>query len=441
MCGFILAPKAFDIAHLIAHRGEAGRIKCVETAAGELVHARLPIVGLGPEFDQPFRAGTHTVAWVGEILDFKDYGSFSCDTELVREMMTRMSSHFFPHDGFWSICSVSDKGEVDLVCDYLAQKPTYYRTDVVAASSELEPLVRVAPVLPDNLYLSACCKWGYCPNVQRTPYEEIKRVLPGERVTLAKGLTPPLRHRVDPLVPVSMPPAILRKEIEKAVERRVTSSDVPVAILLSGGLDSSIVYLCAKAQGADLRAYFVRGMSDDSVEPVARMTGGKLTVVEPSVLKVEKQIEWMQEPIDLGSLRAQCLLSEAVEERVCLTGDGADEFFGGYPRASRYDSQFSDVWHELVAWHLPRLDRIMMRNLVEVRSPFLARTVAQIALALPHELRRDKLILRDLFCKDLPPEIIFGKKIPLKVERAPDEESIYRVELVRKFREARWPSQ
>jgi asparagine synthetase B (glutamine-hydrolysing) len=145
----------------------------------------------------------------------------------------------------------------------------------------------------------------------------------------------------------------------------------------------------------------------------------------------------MQEPIDLGSLKAQVALAQVVPETVCLTGDGADEAFGGYSRAMHYDSQASDMFHELPCWHLPRLDRVMMRHRIEVRSPFLARKVVQIAVGLPRPLRMGKKILRDLFRDDLPPGIADQAKKPLRPVRFNREENSKI--MVDEFRRQTWP--
>ena len=100
-----------------------------------------------------------------------------------------------------------------------------------------------------------------------------------------------------------------------------------------------------------------------------------------------------------------------------LTGDGADELFGGYTRAKEYDSQYSDVFCELPFYHLPKLDRTMMRSTVELRAPFLAPSVIKHGLNTPYEERNgEKKRLKSEF-KDIVPKLILDRdKHPLKTD-------------------------
>ena len=207
------------------------------------------------------------------------------------------------------------------------------------------------------------------------------------------------------------------------------SSDVPVACLVSGGLDSAIVYRLAQRYG-DVIPYHVENDETAWAQKVVGSRGAR--VVRDEWASLDRALAYMQEPVDLGSLMGQHNV------RVALTGDGADEFFGGYGRAQRYDSQWSDVYHELVAWHLPRLDRVMMRNKIEVRSPFLSRTVAQIALGLPRELRTGKKILRDLFRDELGSELADQPKRPLRTQDVEKDREGWSRSLVAQFRKTRW---
>ena len=93
------------------------------------------------------------------------------------------------------------------------------------------------------------------------------------------------------------------------------------------------------------------------------------------------------------------------------------------------------------AWHLPRLDRVMMQNRVEVRSPFLARRVAAAALALPWSERKNKQVLRDLFRGDLPPTISSGAKIPLRTREVERDREDHSLKMVQAFMERTWPKQ
>lgn len=439
MCGVVvtlpkMVRKGLDA---IRHRGIRHRV--VEDGWVAVGHTRLPIVGLGEEYDQPWENHRWIIAFVGEILDFRDWSTYDCDQPLVTDTwITEGLEGFRKFDGFWSIVAV-DKAErrVHLLVDYLAQKPLYYRTDFIAAASEPDAVACLSPVTVDEIYLSAVVKWGYCPETWRTPYQEIRKTQPGEHVVLEDKLDSIVyKEVVDTLEPVELTPENLKDGIIQAVRRRVLSSDVPVAALVSGGLDSGIVYTLAKKFG-DVHAYHVE--NDEAMAASAVVGRGRCSQLDYKDVPLSVALNYMQEPLDLGSLVPQAAISNAIGraggERVCLTGDGADELFGGYGRAMRYDSQWSDVFHELVAWHLPRLDRVMMANRIEVRSPFLARDVVEAALGLPWKERRDKKILRDLFREDLPPGVADRPKKALRtpvVEQDREGRSKILVDMFRK---------
>ena len=437
MCGLVIAPRRYaESLAAITHRGIRNRE--VGEEHGWIGHARLPIVGLSAENDQPVRNGKWLIAFVGELLDFREFDQDAdCDLQTVsRTFAMNGPWGFKTFDGFWSVAALNtDTGDIHLFVDYLAQKPLYYRRDLRVAASEPHAVALAGPTTPDEVYLSSVIKWGYCPETWRTPYREISKMLPGQYIVM-KGDGGFHSEIADPLTPRSFTGGELKIEIEQAMRRRVLSSDVPVAALVSGGLDSAIVYTLAKRYG-EVRAYHVDNGEDENAEKV---TGGRHTRVTLEGVSLSDAIEAMQEPIDLGSLFPQVALSRCIPERVCLTGDGADEFFGGYGRAMRYDSQASDVWHELVAWHLPRLDRVMMRQRIEVRSPFLARGVCQMALCLPYSLRRNKGVLRSLFRVDLPGGVADTPKKALRTHAVETSRELRSETLVHLFRSMAWPA-
>lgn len=443
MCGVVARLGKGDISESLKrleHRGIRSKVK--ETRSGSIGHVRLPIVGLGEEFDQPISSSPWTIAFVGEILDYKEtHPHFECDLQLVEELWrTSINGHTFGnHDGFWSIVAMDANSDtLHLLCDYLGQKPLYYRKDVPSAASEPDALLPMGPVSWDEVYFSAVRKWGYCPDLRRTPYNEIKHVLPGEYVVLYQnGFC--VRDIVDPIIPIQCSEQDIANEIDAAVRRRVLSSDVPVAALVSGGVDSSIVYTLAMRYGyGDVVPYHTTSngavFDQDELRRATDLVHPEILNLSAPDVTLAEALAAFQEPIDLGSLTQQMALAKSIDERVCLTGDGADELFGGYGRASVYDSQYSDTFQELPAWHLPRLDRIMMKTCVEVRSPFLARGVVARALGLPWERRRNKNALREMFRDTVREEFLNAPKIPMKttaVEMSPIE---YREIVIAEFK-------
>lgn len=441
MCGvFAQLGRNIDVMgplRLMSHRGI--RQRTYEGPKGSMGHVRLPIVGVDSGNDQPIRFNKWVLGFVGEVLDFRETNpGMACDVELVQKLwMERGPRALIDRDGFWALAVIDTiDGSLHVVCDYLAQKPMYFRVDTKCAGSELTAVASTGPTTLDEVYLSSCIKWGYCPDTRRTPYREVRHVLPGEHVVI-KSDGQVFREQVDRLEPVSVTdPNEIRVELMAAAKRRVLSSDVPVACLVSGGLDSSITYKLANRYGTATPISYTAQFDPEEHRALEDLTGGYAELIpREQYLPNAEVLEIMQEPIDLGSLVPQIHLSRTIKSSVCLTGDGADELFGGYDRARRYDSQASDVWQELVAWHLPRLDRVMMRRTIELRTPFLARRVVQMALGLRWEQRNDgKSILKNLFRDMLPQSVIDLPKIPLRtVEVARDREAVSKV-MVEEFR-------
>jgi asparagine synthetase B (glutamine-hydrolysing) len=278
----------------------------------------------------------------------------------------------------------------------------------------------------DETYLSNCIKWGYdCTG--RTPYLGIQQLPPGAILHLEKNCAGMEIYWDWAKVPA--PDLSLREIVEKAITNRLIS-DRPVAMLLSGGLDSSIIYYTLKNLGRQVEAFSVENGESEFLPEGIR-------TLPLAGVSLDEAVWTMQAPVDLGSLVPQVQLARAVAVagyNVCLTGDGADELFGGYRRAKEYDSQKSDIFCELPYYHLPRLDRVMMRQTIELRSPFLAPSVVAYALRLPREYRTSKEALKYAFKGVVPDSIIERKKHPLKTPAVIAGGTAYRDTLVHTFR-------
>jgi len=150
---------------------------------------------------------------------------------------------------------------------------------------------------------------------------------------------------------------------------------------------------------------------------------------------------WNETPIDLGSVIPQYHLFKAIKDnsdhRIVISGDGADELFGGYRRIHEYDSQASDIFEELTYYHLPRLDKMSMAHTLELRSPFLNLEIVRFALNIPLEWRKDKKILKDTFGPLLPEEIVNRDKAPLKNPGIKEDKIAYRYKAINLFLEGK----
>jgi len=404
---------------LLAHRGI--RETHVELEKGIFLgHVRLPIQGLGECFDHPYTFGPITGAFVGEIFNYNSIDSRAKSDlpVLIHSYFEEGDEAFKRFDGFWAVILYNKiQREFRVMVDFLAKKPLYMRLDTLGISSEIKALIPLGDVSLNKTYISAVHKWGYCPDYT-TIFNEIVKIPPGGCVVIDHKGQIKGTYIYDKLEPKLL---LISNELTLAVKNR-TVSDVPISLLMSGGLDSTIIYYLLREFQENIKIFHIANDEAQYLDYIDFRPGDQVTSLEipteiTNTTTLQDILYYNDGPVDLGSMIPQFLLAKEIRKHgisVCLSGDGADELFGGYKRAMQYDSQYSDIFHELVFYHLPRLDKMMMSSMVELRSPFLARSVIEAAMALPYFTRMGKNGLKAIFQGIIPKEILDREKKPLR---------------------------
>lgn len=383
-----------------------------------LGHVRLPIQGLSEQDDHPIIYKGLTGAFVGEIFNFRELSaSASSDLQVMLMMVKLVGADAFHHfDGFWSAI-IYDKFNnlIHVYTDPLAKKPLYMRSDPFAISSEIKALLPLGPNSFDEVYFSAVAKWGYCPTEQ-TPFMGITKIPAGTHL-LINDSGEVVAAEIYMTLGGSHNHENLASKLKDAVSNR-TVSDVPISLLMSGGLDSTIIYELLKECTEEITIFHIDNDESKYLEYVDFRSADKLVELKLDTDYELDKVLWHNDgPVDLGSMIPQFQLAGEIKKHgfnVCLSGDGADELFGGYKRSMEYDSQYSDIYHEIIHYHLPRLDKMMMAHTVELRCPFLSWPVINCALNTPYRDRRGKQILKDTFRGTVPGPIIDRVKQPLR---------------------------
>jgi len=241
-----------------------------------------------------------------------------------------------------------------LARDRIGQKPLYWtriEDGTLLFASELKGLLahpgvrrRVDPRAVEQLLL-----FEYVP-APRTIYQGVYKLEPGCVLTASADGQSIRRWWTPPLVGADRA-NIARERFEKsiwmavqvAVKARVVAADVPVGCLLSGGIDSSTVAALAARFTERLRTFsmgFDEPSFDESgpAEAMAAHLGSEHTRLRFSSGELDGVLgaleRGMCEPLADGSLPSTWLLCQGVRDagfKAVLSGDGADEHFGGYP--------------------------------------------------------------------------------------------------------------
>lgn len=343
------------------------------------------------------------------------------------------------------------KDIVTLSTDPMGVDQLYYNIDTLQYSDRITPLI--TSTQKDGIYFSSVLKFGYNYD-NRTPYRNIKRVLPDQVVYISKengdimirekglGFDPGLKTDKN----------IKDLLIEKIKERldQIPDDEKEIGVLLSGGIDSSIVssiLLKLKKEGyftQDLRFFSVNNGEDiDYIKLFEKAFDISSTMLTYNLSKIDdaeikKVLRINETPVDLGSLFPTYILFQELQKhniRYIFTGDGPDELFGGYRRIDEYDSQLSDIFQELSFYHFPRLNKLSKYFGIKLMMPWGDEEMVQLAVSLDFEDRKHKKIMKDNFTDMIPIEIIHREKRPLKNDLIRSNERAYRNKLVKLFYE------
>ena len=464
MCGILLVNDGSEkVLDSIKHRGIERTV--VEKNGWFLCHHRLPIqTSDGDEWNQPKEVSPGVyLMFNGEIFNY-DKSLYSSDIEYLCNLFGSYRSgsfemfcalfvpRFQTWDGFWSIVLYdSNTGDVLAFTDPLGKKSLYYN-DSGEISSEIKSLYASYSKI-DKHFISSVRKWGYVTD-NSTPFADVKRFLPNTiyfynidnpdfkqtYTEYFKGFNTPIEELVGKGYEEHM--EWLWSKMFESVQNRLVSKNYPISLLVSGGLDSSIIAAILAGTNSDVKWFSIENGEREYVELLSKHLDRNVTFLDYSMdeskLKEIYQI-WNESPIDLGSVIPQYHLFEAVKNhsgyRIVLSGDGSDELFGGYNRINEYDSQWSDTFDELSFYHLPRLDKMSMAHTLELRNPFLHLDIVRFALHLPLEWRTNKKILKDTFSPLLPDEIVNRKKEALKNPQIKEDKLAYRQKAINIFLE------
>lgn len=243
----------------------------------------------------------------------------------------------------------------------------------------------------------------------------------------------PRRHGVGQASdgPLADAEAVERLEalLREAVAKRLMA-DAPVGVLLSGGLDSSLVAALARERYEGTLHSFAVGTPGspdlEASERVARALGTVHHVRTFSDVDAERllpsviyHLESFDAPLVRSAL-ANYLVFEAASAhvKVVLTGEGSDELFAGYAsleglEGSALDAELARLMQLLPDTNLQRADRMGLAFGVEARVPFLDLRLVEWAFSLPPSLKRrtehgrsvDKWVVRRLAARVLPSEV------------------------------------
>ena len=411
---------------------------------------RLAINGLNEEGMQPMESAEDGIRWIcnGEIYNWRElateYGietKSGSDCEVLGPLYKRFkelglgpAAFFRALDGVFAIVLVDSKdGKVVIGRDPYGVRPLYKgecaRSPARIYASEMKAMTplcsTVKPFAPGH-YEILCAGSGQRMEFAR--YHSVPTGVIGEAGDPAPAFV------------------AVRETLTAAVRKRMLM-ERPVAALLSGGLDSSLIAALVQAElraaGQPPLKTFSIGMAGSTDLHHARLVADhigsdhtEIVLTADDFFAAVPAVIRDIESYDTTTVRASVgnwLVSKAIRERtdckVVFNGDGSDEVWGSYlyftkaPSSHAYEEEVTRLLGDIHLFDVLRSDRSISSHGLEPRTPFLDKTFVAVARSVPVEWRRpgiggrpEKWLLRKAFEAEegapglLPEAVLWRKK-------------------------------
>jgi asparagine synthase (glutamine-hydrolysing) len=352
------------MARSIAHRGPDDEGFFIAGPIG-LGSRRLSIIDLAGGH-QPMSDAKETV-WVifnGEIYNYKELRAelqgkghqfrTNSDTEAIIHGYKEWGTNVFGHlNGMFGL-AIWDVQEEQLILarDAMGIKLVYYRiaSGKLTFGSEIRSILAAEETKPavDPVALNLFLRFRYTPS-PLTIFDGIRKLAPGTMLVLKGAKHCEHRWYNYTPEPFEFPRSVeevteeLLDAYRKAAKRHLLS-DVPVGILLSGGLDSGLLLALMNEQGGPWPAYTIgygETFHDDELADAAataKILGARHVTVKLDRAEFERSlpeiVRCLEEPIATSSIVPMYFVSQRARQdvKVALIGQGPDELFGGYKR-------------------------------------------------------------------------------------------------------------
>tara|TARA_B100000989_G_scaffold118173_1_gene86969 strand:- start:1277 stop:3061 length:1785 start_codon:yes stop_codon:yes gene_type:complete len=360
-----------------------------------LAHNRLAIIDPTPKSNQPYYYEELVLSFNGEIYNYKDLRKklesrghnflTNSDTEVVIRLFKEYGINSFKLlTGIFSI-AIYDKQKDTLYLsrDIVGVKPLYYHFDTLKKNFFFSSLIKSLLLSVTSRSINENSILSYSNfnrnDLRETYFKNIFKLLPGEILIFDNKKKEISRFQLLKFkFEYNFSKKGLRNNIRDIFSDQFVS-DVPIALSLSGGIDSNLIFSeLIKSKNNSFNCYSVFFSNSEKfskdfkiAEGVCKKSNINLIPVEVSAKDFinysEKVVNIVEEPVGNTNSISNYILSKKVGEKVLFSGDGGDEIFTGY---NRYKSiylinllnKFNPFSFLNIKSSIKNLDRFFIKN-------------------------------------------------------------------------------